>query len=157
MQYSHSVCRRTKGKLLLWAFARQFVSQADAADAGRRRRRRHERLVPATDELIAELARYRRAHDLPPTPQPGEAPPLVLPVIGRAQRAGRGNRDPGLSRGALHLILKEVFGLAAARLRARGPEWRRRPRCWPVPRPLAAPRRRLAHDRPSGRPALCAG
>ncbi|WP_439685534.1 Integrase/recombinase [Cupriavidus oxalaticus] len=81
------------------------------------------RLVPATDELIAELARYRRANDLHPTPQPGEALPLVLPVIGREQRAGRGERDPGLSRGALHLILKEVFGLAAARLRERGPEW----------------------------------
>ncbi|SOY44385.1 hypothetical protein CBM2589_B120348 [Cupriavidus taiwanensis] len=43
---------------------------------------------------------------LHPTPQPGEALPLVLPVIGREQRAGRGDRDPGLSRGALHLILK---------------------------------------------------
>ncbi|WP_265923350.1 tyrosine-type recombinase/integrase [Cupriavidus nantongensis] len=75
------------------------------------------RLVPATDELIAELARYRRAHALPPTPQFGEARPLVLPVIGKA-----GSEKP-LSRGALHLILKEVFGLAAARLRARGPEW----------------------------------
>ena len=39
------------------------------------------RLVPATDELIAELARYRRAHGLPPTPLPGETRPLVLPVI----------------------------------------------------------------------------
>ena len=29
------------------------------------------RLVPATDELIAELASYRRAHALPPTPQFG--------------------------------------------------------------------------------------
>ncbi len=75
------------------------------------------RLVPATDELIAELARYRRAHGLTPTPQPGETRPLLLPVIGSE------NRDKGLSRGALHLILKEVFGLAAARLRARGPEW----------------------------------
>ncbi|WP_042885494.1 tyrosine-type recombinase/integrase [Cupriavidus necator] len=81
------------------------------------------RLVPATDELIAELARYRRANALPPAPQPGETLPLVLPVIGRAPRAGRGERNPGLSRGALHLILKEVFGLAAARLRARGPDW----------------------------------
>jgi len=75
------------------------------------------RLVPATDELIAELARYRRAHGLAPTPQPGETRPLLLPVIGQE------NRERGLSRGALHLILKEVFGLAAARLRARGPEW----------------------------------
>jgi len=43
--------------------------------------------------------------------------PLRLTVI------GRNRRDKDLSRGALHLILKEVFGLAAARLRARGPEW----------------------------------
>ncbi|RDJ97667.1 tyrosine-type recombinase/integrase [Cupriavidus lacunae] len=75
------------------------------------------RLVPATDELIAELARYRRAHELPPTPQFGETRPLVLPVIGKA-----GSEKP-LSRGALHLILKEVFGMAATRLRGRGPEW----------------------------------
>ncbi len=49
------------------------------------------RLVPATDELIAELARYRRAHGLAPTPQPGETRPLLLPVIGRENRyrAGR--------------------------------------------------------------------
>ncbi len=71
------------------------------------------RLAPATDELIAELARYRRAYGLAPTAQPGEDRPLLLPVIGSE------NRDKGLSRGALHLILKEVFGLAAARLRAR--------------------------------------
>ncbi|MCY1340384.1 Tyrosine recombinase XerC [compost metagenome] len=75
------------------------------------------RLVPATNELIAELARYRRAHELPPTPQFGETRPLVLPVIGR-----EGSEKP-LSRGALHLVLKEVFGMAAERLRARGPEW----------------------------------
>jgi len=84
------------------------------------------RLVPATDELIAELARYRRAHRLPPTPQPGETRPLVLPVIGREQ---------ALSRGALHLILKEVSGIAAERLRARGPEWEAQAAV------LAAPRR----------------
>ncbi|GAB7549418.1 hypothetical protein CS8_091230 [Cupriavidus sp. 8B] len=38
----------------------------------------------------------------------------MLPVIGR---------DKPLSRGALHLALKEVFGMAAARLHTRGPEW----------------------------------
>ncbi|AEI81751.1 integrase/recombinase (plasmid) [Cupriavidus necator N-1] len=76
------------------------------------------RLVPATDELIAELARYCRGHGLPPTPHPGETRPLLLPVIGR-ETGG----DKALSRGALHLILKEVFGMAAERLRARGPEW----------------------------------
>nr|WP_244223087.1 hypothetical protein [Cupriavidus lacunae] len=39
--------------------------------------------------------------------------PLLLPVIGR---------EKALSRGALDLILKEVFGLAAERLRAHSPE-----------------------------------
>jgi len=60
-------------------------------------------LVPATDELIAELARYRRAHGLPPTPQPGETRPLVLPVIGRQ------NDEKALSRGALHLMLEPLL------------------------------------------------
>ncbi|KWF17834.1 tyrosine-type recombinase/integrase [Burkholderia ubonensis] len=72
------------------------------------------RLVPATDELIAELARYRRSHGLPPSPYRGEARPLLLPLIGG---------EKPLSRGSIHLIVKEVFALAAARLRARGPEW----------------------------------
>lgn len=72
-----------------------------------------DRLVPATDELMAELARYRAAHGLPPRPAAGETCPLVLPVIGR---------EKALSRGALHLILKEVFGRTAERLRSRGPE-----------------------------------
>jgi len=54
---------------------------------------------PATDELIAELARFRRICGLPPSPQAGETRPLLLPVIG-----------PGkpLSRAAIHLIVKEV-------------------------------------------------
>lgn len=72
------------------------------------------RLVPATDELIAELARYRRAHGLPPSPQVGETRPLLLPLIGQ---------ERPLSRAAIHLIVKEVFKLAAERLRARGPEF----------------------------------
>ncbi|WP_416048616.1 tyrosine-type recombinase/integrase [Cupriavidus basilensis] len=72
------------------------------------------RLVPATDELMAELARYRNANGLPSAPSPGEDRPIVLPVIGR---------ERALSRGALHLVLKEIFALAAEQLRARGPEW----------------------------------
>jgi len=50
-------------------------------------------------------------------PRLGETRPLLLPVV------GRDSRDNGLSRGAQHLILKEVFGMAAERLRARGPDW----------------------------------
>lgn len=72
-----------------------------------------DRLVPATDELMAELARYRAVHGLPPRPLAGETCPLVLPVIGR---------EKALSRGALHLIVKEVFNLTAERLRGRGLE-----------------------------------
>ncbi|MCG5076619.1 tyrosine-type recombinase/integrase [Paraburkholderia tagetis] len=72
------------------------------------------RLVPATDELIAELARYRRAHGLAPSPYQGERRPLLLPLIGH---------EKPLSRGSIHQIVKEVFALAADRLRARGAEW----------------------------------
>lgn len=60
-----------------------------------------QRLVPATDEMMAELSRYRRAHRLPALPVDGEATPLVLPV-GHAQRP--------LTRAALHLIVKTVSG-----------------------------------------------
>lgn len=68
------------------------------------------RLVPATDELMVELARYRSAHGLPPAPLPGEERPIVLPIIGK---------EKPFSRGALHLVLKEIFALAAEHLRAR--------------------------------------
>lgn len=70
-----------------------------------------QRLVPATDEMMAELSRYRRAHRLPALPVDGEATPLVLPV-GHAQRP--------LTRAALDLIVKTVFRQAADRLRAQG-------------------------------------
>ncbi|EHP37736.1 integrase/recombinase [Cupriavidus basilensis OR16] len=75
------------------------------------------RLVPATDELMVELARYRSAHGLAPRPLPGEDRPILLPIIGK---------EKPLSRGALHLVLKEIFALAAERLRARGPDWESR-------------------------------
>lgn len=69
--------------------------------------------VPVTDEWLVELTRYREANGRAPMPHVGETCPLVLPVIGH---------DKALSRGALHLILKEVFNRTAERLRARGPE-----------------------------------
>lgn len=71
------------------------------------------RLVPATHELMVELARYRRKKGLTPYPLPGEPTPLLLP-IGRKQRP--------LTRSAVHLIIKEVFVQAAERIRLRGPE-----------------------------------
>jgi site-specific recombinase XerD len=73
-----------------------------------------ERLIPATRELMVELVRYRREVDLPPYPSPNEETPLVLPI---------GKTRKGLTRGALHLILKKVFREAAERLRQRGNEY----------------------------------
>lgn len=73
-----------------------------------------ERLVPATKEMMIELARYRREKGLSPYPDSGEETPLVLP-IGKS-------RDP-LSRGALHCIVKNVFDGAADRLRQRGDDY----------------------------------
>ncbi|WP_437341718.1 hypothetical protein [Cupriavidus basilensis] len=57
-----------------------------------------------------ELARYRSARGLPPAPPSGEARPIVPPIIGK---------EKPLSRGALHPVLKEIFAMAAGRLRAR--------------------------------------
>lgn len=71
------------------------------------------RLVPATNELMIELARYRRENGLTPYPLPGEPTPLLLPIGGKQRR---------LTRSAVHLIVKEVFARAAARIRQRGPE-----------------------------------
>lgn len=73
-----------------------------------------ERLVPATNEMMVELARYRREIGLPPYPTPNEETPLVLP-IGKS-------REP-LTRAALHSIVKKVFDGAADRLRQRGDEY----------------------------------
>lgn len=70
-----------------------------------------ERLVPATSELMVELARYRREIGLAPYPSPNEETPLLLP-IGKSREA--------LTRAALHAIVKKVFEGAAERLRQRG-------------------------------------
>lgn len=71
------------------------------------------RLVPATDELMAELMRYRRALGLKPLPTEGENLPALMPLIGPPKP---------LARSAVHEIVKEVVRNAAARLRSRGPE-----------------------------------
>ncbi len=69
------------------------------------------RIIPATHELMVELARYRREKGLAPFPITGETTPLLLP-IGRQTRA--------LTRAAVHSIVKQVFKDAADRIRARG-------------------------------------
>lgn len=74
------------------------------------------RLVPATAELMMELARYRRENGLAPFPIPSEPTPLLLPI---------GGKQRPLTRSAVHLIVKEVFVRTALRLRDRGPEYER--------------------------------
>lgn len=73
-----------------------------------------ERLVPATQEMMIELTRYRREKGLPPYPESGEKTPLVLPI---------GKSHEPLTRGALHVIVKRVFMGAADRLRQRGDDY----------------------------------
>jgi site-specific recombinase XerD len=70
-----------------------------------------ERLLPATTELMAELTRYRRHYDLAVLPYSGETTPLLLP-IGGAHRT--------LTRGAVHLIIKQVFDNAIDHLQSTG-------------------------------------
>jgi site-specific recombinase XerD len=69
------------------------------------------RLIPASDELMAELARYRVQLGLLPGPLAQEATPLLLPIAGKAR---------ALTRGAVHAIVKQVFEQAAERFRLRG-------------------------------------
>jgi len=72
------------------------------------------RIVPATNELMLELSRYRREMGLNITPVEGETIPLFLPIGGK-QRA--------MTRSALHLILKQIFNITAKRLQERGPDY----------------------------------
>ncbi len=72
------------------------------------------RIVPATGELMAELAQYRRQLGMPPLPSPHEAAPLLLPI---------GGKHRSLTRGGVHAIVKQVFALTAERFRRRGPEY----------------------------------
>ncbi|MFM0341834.1 tyrosine-type recombinase/integrase [Paraburkholderia fungorum] len=71
-----------------------------------------ERIVPASPELVAELARYRKANGLPPLPARTDDTPLLIPFRGKSRC---------MSRSAVHDAIRSVFGNAAAWLRARGP------------------------------------
>jgi integrase/recombinase XerD len=72
------------------------------------------RIVPATNELMVELSRYRRENKLTPYPLPGETTPLLLPI---------GGKPRPLTRSAVHLIVKEVFVRASERICQRGSEF----------------------------------
>jgi len=68
------------------------------------------RLVPATSELIVELARYRRQCGLSTMPLPRDSTPLLLPI---------GGKQRSMTRSALHQIVKRVFETTAVRLEAK--------------------------------------
>lgn len=72
------------------------------------------RIIPATNELMVELARYRREKGLSLLPLPSETSPLLLPI---------GGKNRTMTRGAVHAIVKQVFEQAADRFRQRGPEF----------------------------------
>jgi len=69
------------------------------------------RIVPATNELMVELARYRRELGLAPFPVPAEATPLLLPI---------GGKPRSMTRSAVHAIVKQLFEHTADRFRQRG-------------------------------------
>lgn len=71
------------------------------------------RVVPATHELMVELANYRREKGMLPYPSPFESTPLLLPV---------GHQKHALCRATVHSIIKGVFRKTADRIRERGQE-----------------------------------
>lgn len=71
------------------------------------------RIIPATNELMGELAQYRRQLGLAPYPVPTEITPLLLPIGGKFR---------ALTRGGVHVIVKLVFEQTARRFNERGPE-----------------------------------
>jgi integrase/recombinase XerD len=70
-----------------------------------------ERLLPATTELMAGLTRYRRHYGLASLPYGGETTPLLLPI---------GGTHRTMTRGAVHLIIKQVFDNAIGHLQPTG-------------------------------------
>jgi integrase/recombinase XerD len=72
---------------------------------------RKERLLPATTELMADLTCYRRHYGLTALPYGGETTPLLLPIGGTSRT---------LTRGAVHLIIEQVFDNAIEHLQSTG-------------------------------------
>lgn len=72
------------------------------------------RNVPSTNELMVELAHYRREKGLSPFPTHTEAIPLLLPI---------GTQQRHMTRGAVHSLVKQIFENTALRLRHRGPDY----------------------------------
>lgn len=78
------------------------------------------RLVPATAELVVELMAYRRSLGLDALPRPGEAAPLLFPVAWKRTEHAEQSWPKPLTRGAVHIIIKGIFALAANRWRQEG-------------------------------------
>jgi len=72
------------------------------------------RIVPATNELMAELGHYRGALGYSQLPSRGESIPLLLPI---------GGKPRPMTRGGIHEIIKRVFKDTGTRLRSYGPEF----------------------------------
>lgn len=72
------------------------------------------RIIPATNELMAELASYRRKKGMAALPVPAENTPLLLPL---------GSQNRPITRGAAHAIIKQVFHATAASIRQRGADF----------------------------------
>lgn len=73
------------------------------------------RLIPATNDLIMELDRYRREMGLSQRPVEGEEIPLLLPI---------GGKHRFMTRAVVHLILKQIFNPTADRLLKRRHEFK---------------------------------
>lgn len=71
------------------------------------------RIVPATNELMVELARYRREKGLVAFPLHAETTPLLLPL---------GSQQRPMTRGGVHTVVKQVFESTAIRLEDLGSE-----------------------------------
>jgi integrase/recombinase XerD len=86
------------------------------------------RLVPATNELMVELSRYRRALGLSMLPQEHESAPLLLPVWWAAPVDSRLPIDwpQPMTRAAVHGIVKGVFEATAESLLTKGTEFEAR-------------------------------
>ena len=72
-----------------------------------------EGVVPVSDTLMGEFARYRTFHGLPPTPAPDETTPAVMSIVGGAKQH--------LTSAAIYLIVKDVFRRAADSLESTDP------------------------------------
>lgn len=69
--------------------------------------------VPVSDELMADLARYRQFYGLPAMPSPLDTTPLVMSITGHT--------DQFLSPTAIYLVVKEIFRRTATATEAVDP------------------------------------